>query len=76
MLYIVSEVEIKKMILSILVRKLENRIIITDKYIILTLYIDEILNEGVSKTAYFTIEVYLINDLKANILIDNNIIIS
>ena len=76
MLYIISEVEIKKIILSVLIRGLENRIVITDKYIILTLYINEILNEGVSKTACFTTKVHLINDLKINMLISNNIIMS
>ena len=76
MLRIISEVEIKKIVLSVLVRGLKNRIVITNKYMILTLYIDEILNEGVSKTACFTTEVHLINDLKVNILINNNIMIS
>ena len=76
MLRIILEVEIKKIFLSILMRELKNRIVITNKYIILTLYINKILSEDVSKIIYFTIKVYLFNDLKTNILINNNTIIS
>ena len=76
MLRIILEVEIKKIVLSILVRELENQIIITNKYIILTLYINRILNKDVLKTTCFTTKVYLINNLKINILINNNIIVS
>ena len=76
MLRIILEVEIKKIFLSILIRELKNRIIITNKYIIFILYINRILSEDVSKTVCFTTKVYLINNLKTNILINNNTIIS
>ena len=76
MLRIVLRVEIKKIFLSVSVRGLENRIIITNEYIVLILYINEILSEDVLKTICFTTKVYLVNNLKTNMLINNNIIIS
>ena len=74
MLRIVPGVEIRKIILSVLVRGLENRIIITDEYVVLMIFIDRLV-DNIIKTVCFIVEVYLIKDLKANLLINNNIII-
>ena len=64
------------MILLVLIRELENRIVKTNKYIILIIYIDKVLNNNTSKIVYFIIKIYLIKNLKINILIKNNILIS
>ena len=47
-----------------------------NKYIILIIYINKVLNNNISKIIYFIIKIYLIKNLKTNILIENNILIS
>ena len=71
----VLRVEVKKIALSILIRGLGNRIIIINKYVILIIYIKGEY-DGELRTIYFTIEIYLVNNLKANILIRNDTLIS
>ena len=76
-LYIILKVEIKKiilLILFILIRELENRIVRTNKYIILIIYIDEVFN-NIFKIVYFIIEIYLVKNLKVNIFINNDILV-
>ena len=74
MLRIVSSIEIRKMILSVPVRGLGNRIIIINKYVVLTIFVNRLI-DSIIKTVYFIIEVYLIKNLKANLLISNNTIV-
>ena len=75
MLRIVLKIEIKKIIFSILIRELDNYIVIIDEYVVLILYINKIVKNSTFKTTYLIIEVYLIDNLKINILINNDIII-
>lgn len=76
MLRIVFRIEIRKIILLISIRDLSNRIIITNKYLIFIIYIDYLISDNILKIACFIIEVYLLNNLKINILIKNNTLIS
>ena len=71
-LRMVPGIEIRKMASPVPVRGLGNRIVMTDEYVILTLYIDGIAKDGTPKTACLTTEVHLIDDLKANMLIGND----
>ena len=75
-LRMVLGVEIRKMALPIPVRGLGNRIVMTNEYVILTMYIEgECGSDGELKTVCFTMEVYLVNDLKANMLIGNDTLV-
>ena len=56
------------------IRGLDNRIIIINKYIILIIFINRLV-KGVTRTTYFIIEIYLVNNLKVNLFINNNIIV-
>ena len=69
----VPGLEIKKIVSSIPIRGVGNKIIYLDEYTIVIIYINSIIN-GVSKTTYLIIEVYIIDNLKANILIKTDII--
>ena len=64
----VPGLEIKKMVSSIPIRGVGNKIIYLDEYVIVIIYINGII-DGIPKTAYLTMEVYIIDNLKANILI-------
>ena len=73
-LRMVPGVEIRKIISSVPVRGLGNRIIMTNKYVVLTIFVDGLI-DGITKTACFTAEVHLVEDLKANLLIGNDTMI-
>ena len=64
----VPGLEIKKMTSSIPVRGVGNKIVQTDEYAMITIYVTGIIS-GVTRTASLTMEVHLVDDLKANILI-------
>lgn len=74
-LYSISRIKIRRIISLVLVRNLENRIIIINNYIILIIYVDRLINNSILKIIYFFIKVYLVNNLKTNLLIKNNIFI-
>ena len=69
----VSDLEIKKMTFFISIRDVNNKIVNTDEYAMITIYIKEIVN-GIKRSACLTIKVHVINNLKTNILIETNII--
>ena len=58
---------------SIPVRGVGNKIIYSDKYAIIIIYVISLVG-GITRTTYLIIEVYIINNLKANILIRTNTI--
>ena len=61
------------MISFISIRGVGNKIVNTNKYVMMIAYINEIIN-NIIKTIYFTMKIYLVNDLKVNILFETNII--
>ena len=69
----VPNLEVKKLATPIPIRGLGNQITTTNKYINLVSYIDSKIN-GKPGTTYFTTKVYLVDNLKANILFKNNTI--
>lgn len=75
MLHSVPGIEVKKMVSLVLVRGLGNRIITTDEYVVLTVYIDGLIDNDTLKAVCFFMEVHLVDDLKANLLIGNNVLI-
>ena len=68
--------EIKKIAIKILIRDLESKIYYFDKYAILIFYIKSVLFNNTRVFAKIIREIYIINDLKTNILIELNILIS
>ena len=71
----VSDLEIKKMTSFISIRDVSNKIVSTDKYAMITIYIKEIVDD-IERSACLTMKIYIMNDLKTNILIETNIITS
>ena len=61
--------------MPIRVRGLRNTIYTTDEYITITIYLEGELPDRSKIVAKIIIEVYLINNLKVNILIRNNILV-
>ena len=70
-----SGLKIKKITSFILIREVGNKIVQTNKYIIIIIYVIDIISE-IIRTASLIMKIYLVNNLKINILIDTNIIIS
>ena len=70
-----SELEIKKITLSILVQEVSNKIINIDEYIVVTIYVNNIVDD-IARTACLIIKVHIIDNLKANILISTDTITS
>ena len=50
-----------------------NKIIYSNEYAVIIIYVTSLV-EGVTRTTYLIIEVYIIDNFKANILIGTNII--
>ena len=71
----VFKLKIKKMIILLLIKEVDNKIIHINEYIIISIYIRNTFNNLI-KTIYFIIKIYIINNFKINILIDINIITS
>ena len=71
----VSDLEIKKITFFISIRDVNNKIVSTDKYTMITIYVKEIVDD-MKRSACLTIKVHVVNNLKANILIKTNIITS
>ncbi len=70
---VLLKVKIKKISLLILIYNINNRIIKIYKYIIIKIFIIKIINRKLIIVAII-IKIYLVNNLKANLLINNNII--
>ena len=69
----VSELKIRKMTFFISIRDVKNKIVNTNKYVIMIVYINDVIN-SITKTVYFTMKMHLINDFKINIFLETNII--
>ena len=69
----VFKLKIKKMIFLISIRDVKNKVVNKNKYIIIIVYINNIIND-ITKTIYFTMKIQFINDFKINILLETNII--
>ena len=67
--------EIKKIIIKILIYNLKSKIYYFDKYIILIFYIKSVLSNNIRVFAKISKEIYIIDDLKTNILIELDILI-
>ena len=70
-----SNLQIRKLASLMLIREVRNKIIKTDEYYVFKIYINEHVND-LTSTTILIIEAYLVNDLKANMLIKTNIITS
>ena len=64
-----------KILLSIRIRELNSTIYYINKYVIIIIYVKGELLDKLLVVIKITIEVYLINNLKINILIKNNVLI-
>ena len=74
----VFNLKIKKLIFSISIRDIDNIIYYIFDYVVMSCYIDDYLsnNNRISITNKFEIEVYLINNLKTNLFINNDVFIA
>ena len=70
----VPNLKIKRISSSILVRRVGNKIIRIDKYTIILIYIDGIIDRR-PYTASLIAKIYIVDNLKAKLLIGNDIII-
>ena len=70
-----SDSTIKQLSLSISMRNIDNIMHHIFDYVMLTLYLDDQLIDKITIIDKFQIEIYLIDDLKINILIDNDALI-
>ena len=68
---VLPNIEIRKISLLILVRGVGNKVVKTNKYIIVKMYIRGSITENPIIVAII-IKIYLINNLKANLLVGNN----
>ena len=68
--------KILKIVSPIRVRELNSVIYNIDKFITIITYTDNELSNDTLAVAKIIIKVYLVNNLKANILIDNDILVS
>ena len=64
---------IKKILSPILVREVRNKIIRIDEYTTITIFVDSKVDRKL-RTTSLTIEVYIVDNLKAKLLLSNNII--
>ena len=71
----IFKLKIKKMIISLLIKRINNKIIRINKYATISIYVRNTLNDLI-RTIYFIIKIHIMNDLKINIFIDINIITS
>ena len=71
----VFKLKIKKMIISLSIKRINNKIIYINKYITMLIYVRNIFDNLIKKTC-FIIKIHIVNNLKINIFIDINIITS
>ena len=68
---VLSNIQIKKILVSILVRDIENKIIYIDKYIQIKIFVSDNIDNK-STIEFFIMKVYIVDNLKANMLIKIN----
>ena len=73
LLILLSQIKIRKMILSFYIKGLKSAIYNINEYILILIYIS-IIKNGIIIFYRITRKIYLVNNLKTYILIDNNII--
>ena len=61
------------MIISLSIKKIDNKIIRINKYITISIYVRDIFDDLI-KTIYLIMKIYIINDFKINIFIDIDIV--
>ena len=69
-----KKINIRKLILSLLIRNINNKIIKINEYVINYLYIDDIIIFEKAIIIYISIEIHLIDELKINMFIDVNVL--
>ena len=69
----VFKLKIKKMIFFISIRNVKNKVVNTNEYVMMIVYINDVIND-IIKTVCFTMKMHFANDLKVNILFETNII--
>ena len=69
-----NEIKIRKLIFSILVRNVNEKIIKIDEYVITQLYIDNFIINNKLITICIIAEIYLMNNLKVNLLFNVNVL--
>ena len=65
--------KVKKITIKISIRKLKSKIYYSNKYVILIFYIKSILFNDIRTFAQITREIYIVNNLKTNMLIELDI---
>ena len=72
----VFNLKIKKLISSILIRNIDNIMHFIFEYIVINCYFDDYLsnNNRISITNKFDIEIHFVDDLKTNLLVDNDVL--
>ena len=71
----VSGLEIRKMAFFISVRGVGNKVVSTNEYVMVIVYVNDVIND-ITRITCFTMKMHLINDLKINILLETNIMTS
>ena len=69
----VFKLKIKKMVFFISIRGVGNKVVNTNRYVMIIVYVNDVIND-IIKTICFTMMIYLMNDLKINSLLETNII--
>ena len=67
--------KVKKMASKILIRGLGSKVHHSNKYVVLTFYIEGVLPNGTRAFTQITREIYIVDNLKAGILIEADILI-
>ena len=75
-IFIFSTAVIKKIITKILIRELRFKIHYSDEYDIIIFYIEEVLFDNTRVFVEIIREIYIVDDLKAGMLIEVDILIS
>ena len=70
-----SKIIIKKMTSSVSIRDVESKIVKTNKYITIILFLQRLLHEKLA-TAIIIAKIHLIDDFVANLFLDNDVMTS
>ena len=73
---IFSNVEVKQLVTSLLIRNIRNIIYNFNKYIVIDIFINNYIkknNKQISTINKFSIEIYIVDNFKANLLLNNNV---
>ena len=71
-----SNAEVKQLVASLLIRDINNTIYSSNKYIIVDVYINGYIKKNdkqLSITNKFSIEIYIVDNFKINLLLNNNV---